>query len=391
VSIEGRPAEPPALSRARALASEPGLASNDSLVSAASDLIAWGAFDEGLRLASVLEERGLVAEAEEFYKSVDRQHGRRRQFDERFLVNAVATARNPDARTSALMFAADTLLRWGALDEADVAIARLKSNPATQAEAGALAMTSRQLRRSGILDALQTADPTEAGTLNRPHELLLARAKNPTDRVIVVFTGIEDRFWMSLQVLYHYLKKLDAHVIFVSDHSRDLFLNGLKSVGGGYKGLVNRIAALVRELDPRNVSFMASSAGGYVGLLIASEIKAQAFLGFGIKTILGTDPRLGLNKLEREAVARCSDPGILKDLRRFLADSGQPERVTLFAGDGAKLDIAHAEHLRGLRQVKIRYLSEYDHHNVVPGLIARGQFEDVLREFLVPAKNDASV
>lgn len=379
---------PTILSRALAVADDPGSADDETLVSTAGDLSAWGAFDAAEILHAEAAQRGL-GEAVEIRREIDEARRGVRRFDERYLVKAIETTTDPAANIEGLALAADTLMRWGALNEAETAIARIATDPGSKAQAAAMAMAVRQLRRSGVFEAFKADGHPEAESLNRPHEVLVARGSETADRAIVVFTGVERRFWMSLQVLYHYLRKLNAHVIYLNDMSNTLFLNGLGSVGGGYAGLVSRISALAGELGVSRLHVLASSAGGYVGARAAADLEADTFLGLSIRTELKPNTRLPLLPIERSAMERCKDRHLLGSLREYLSTRTSPRMVTLLCGDGSKSDLPHAHNMQGVPRVNVGYVSEYSEHNVVPGLIARGQFEDILRQYLVPAETDA--
>jgi hypothetical protein len=376
------------LERAQALARDPSLAVDDeALLSAASNLVAWGAFNEALKIIERLESQGLYPKEIWHLRGDISEGSDSGKFENWFLTKAIEIAKNPASDLKEVAAAASDLVRWGAVDEADIAIARMEADPRTRGEAASLKAASRQLRRSGILSAFSAVNSPEAAALNRPYEVLVAQGGLRANKAVVVFTGVGRRFWLSLQVLYHFLRKFDAHVIYLSDHSGTMYLNGLDSVDGGYPGLLTRIGELIDDLGVDRTFVMGSSSGGFMGLRAACDIGADAFLGLGIKTDV-TPNGLPISQYEAKAVGVCRDAGLAINLRTYLAARRQPRRIALYAGDGASIDVAHAENLRGLPNVELFYLQQYSKHMVIPGLLARGQFAGVLQRFLAAAEPD---
>jgi hypothetical protein len=362
----------------------------DELLSAAGDLVEWGLLTEARRLVARLAASGHhPKEVTRLLKIMDFMDHTGPEFEPRFLANALATSRDPKATREQLFTAADSLLKWGALDDADAAIARLERFPNGLRVAGSMKAASRQLRRSGILSDFAALGSAETAPLNRPHEAVLARGDSHADKLIVAFTGADRKFWLSLHVLYHFLRRFGAHVLYLHDHSGTMFMNGLRTVAPGYPAMLDLIRERVRELAVRQTYVMAFSAGGYVGLRAAADIQADGYLGFGIRTDMNPATRLPMSKYVRGVIDRSADKGMLVNLRPYLERLAYPRSIRLISAEGAKHDVAHAENLRGLDRLTIAYLKDYDHHNVMPGLIARGLLERVLSEFLGPARTNA--
>jgi hypothetical protein len=380
------------LARAARLADEHSSAVVDpgELLSAAGDLVEWGLLTEARRLVARLAAGGHhPREVARLLRIMDFVNQKGPEFEPAFLSTAIATATDPNATREQLSTAADSLLKWGALDEADAAIARLERLPGGMRVAGSMKAASRQLRRSGILSDFSAVGSTETAPLNRPHEAILARGDADADKLIVAFTGADRKFWLSLHVLYHFLKRFGAHVLYLHDHSGAMFMNGLLTVAPGYPAMVDLIRDRVRDLGVRQTYVMAFSAGGYVGLRAAADIRADGYLGFGIRTDMSPATPLPMSKYVRGVIDRSTDKTMLVNLRPYLERVAYPRSIRLISAEGAKHDVAHAENLRGLDRLTIAYLKDYDHHNVMPGLIARGLLERVLSQFLGPARTNA--
>jgi hypothetical protein len=356
--------------------------SDDELLSAAGDLVEWGMHAEAHNLIGMLEQRGAHLKATARLRRIVKfASDPGPAFEPVFLSAALKTAKDPKATSRALMLAADSLLKWGALDAADAAIARLETMPDT-AGAPALKAASRQLRRSGLLSTFSAVGHAELSGLNQPHEAVLARVSEGSDRLIIAFPGADGKFWLSLHVLYHFLKPYRAHILYLNDHSGSMFLNGLSTVAPGYPALVDLLRTHIRDLGVSRTHVMALSAGGFVGLRAAADIHAEGYLGLGIRTDMSRASRLSLSKYGSWAMDRCSDEAMLINLRPYIEKHAYPKSIQLISADGARHDIAHAENLRGVDRVRIAYLEKFRDHNVMPGLIARGLLQGVLDGFL---------
>jgi hypothetical protein len=298
------------------------------------------------------------------------------------LLAALAILRNHHATDEQLLKAADSLVVWGALDEADLALDRLRERNAYPGPVARLSAASRQLRRSGILTELQTLTPQQS--LNKPYEVLIRR-RDGAERVIIVFTGMALRFWLSLNALDHFLRRFDAHVIYLSDHSATMYLNGLANIGPGYDNLLRTLEKHLNILAVREVLVLASSAGGFVGLRAAVDLQARRFAGMSIRTTFSPSSSLLMSPLEERAIASCRYPEMLIDLRPVIEASTYPLSIQLYCGDRSKLDAAHAKNLAGIPRVEVNYLKDYGAHDAISGLIAAGEFERVLQRFVTGA------
>ena len=353
---------------------------SQQLVDALGDLVTFGAFDavdEAIRRLREQDKAPLYLIKLERLVNWLRRLGP--QFEETRLAGAIVSVGDPLATNQQLLKAAECLVVWGSLDHADRALSQLRLRKAFPGPTERLTAASRQLRRSGILQELQTLTPETS--LNKPYEVLLRR-KPGAKRVIIVFTGIAFRFWLSLNALHLFLRKLDAHVIYLSDHHASMFVNGIGSVGFGYDKLLAMLREQLRELDPRTVYILATSAGGFVGLRAAMDLKAECFAGMSIRTTLDPGSPIQTSPFERYVIQVCRYPEMLIDLRPMVEASEYPRRIQLYCGDHNKIDIAHARNLAGIPRVEVRQIPGYRLHDAISGLIARGHFQHMLRDFV---------
>ena len=367
------------LAQALAIAYNPQ-SSSDQLMDVIGDLIAFGAYDAAEKVFGRLRAEGksltLVEKLEKAVASL-REFGP--IFEDSRLAAAIAASRNPDATDEQLLRAAECLVVYGSLDEGDRALARLREKTAFPAPVARLAAASRQLRRSGILSELQSLTPSKS--LNKPYEVLVRRRAG-AKRVIVVFTGVALRFWLSLNALHLFLRKLNAHVIYLSDHSGTMYLNGLTSIGPGYQSMLKMLKEQLGLLDPHEIYVLATSVGGFVGLRAAMDLQAECFAGMSIRTTLAPSSSTPISTVEQYAIQACKYPEMLVDLRPLVEACEYPRRIQLYCGDHSNLDLAHAHNLAEIPRVEINYLEWYKRHDAISGLIARGEFERMLQRFI---------
>jgi hypothetical protein len=357
-------------------------ATSEQLLEVVGDLLAFGDLASADAVLRRLRANGSSATV---IARLEKQLARLREEPEFMgtpLLPALAVVSNQHATDKQLLQAAHTLVVSGSLDAADMALGRLREKSAHPGPVARLSAASRQLRRSGILRELQTLTPQTS--LNKPYEVLIRR-KEGAGRVIIVFTGMALRFWLSLNALDHFLRRFDAHVIYLSDHSGTMYLNGLASIGPGYDNLLRVLQKQLDILAPREIFVLASSGGGFVGLRAAVDLQARRFAGMSIRTTFSPSSRIPVSPVEERAAATCRYPEMLIDLRPFIQAATYPLSIQLYCGDRHKLDAAHARNLAGIPRVEVNFLKDYEAHDAICGLIARGQFEQVLHRFVTGA------
>src|SRR5262249_17395366 len=197
------------------------------------------------------------------------------------LEQALSTVQNPSATDRQLLIAANTLVSWGRVNMADQVLNRLRSNPHIAREVNKLAAVSRQLRRSGVLSelaAVQAAGKVAIG-IDGQHEAYMARHLGGSRKLVIVLTGFGQRFLISLMLLHMFLRRLNTHILYLTDLRQFFFLDGLETIAKGYGELLQALRGAVQELNVDDVHVLANSAGGFAGLRYAMDLKAKSFLG----------------------------------------------------------------------------------------------------------------
>lgn len=307
------------------------------------------------------------------------------------LSDALAWSQDPSATDDELFVAADMFVSCGKVDAADRVIERLTSRRGgANGNINRLSAAARQLRRSGVLTDLAAMTASGGEMIDGQHEAYTARYDGETRKAIIVFTGIDPRFWLSLMMLHLFLKRLDTHLIYLTDLRQLIFLDGLATVARGYDGLLGALRGTLDQLGADEVHVLANSAGGFAGLRYAMDLQAKSFLGMSIRTDLSVDSRLPIGDFFKRPELWEAVPDMMVDLKPMLAASRWPERVTLYSGDTNPVDRPHALHIADLPNVEVNLLENHDQHDVISGLLARGDFEAVLRRFVYGEAADQS-
>lgn len=359
------------------------------LLKAAQTLGFVGAFDDARMCLARLESTDeFRTERRQLKFAIDRLSDMTPDFQDYLLVNTLQLVRDPASTNDQLINAADRLIRWGSLDAAERAMDVLEQR-GERRFLPQMRAVSRQLRRSGVLNTFEVIGQPMVGQLDRPYEAMLARHPGGSHRTIIVFTGAARRFWMSINVLHHFLKRYGANILYLSDHRGQMYLTGLTGLDGGYAGMVQMLSTQLSELGATDVYVMASSAGGFVGLMAASDLKAEAYLGLSIRTDL--TGRLPRGAYIDRAIEKARAPQMVTNLRPFIEARSTPRRIYLCCGDAHEVDYQHVANLTGLPNVHLRLLPGTSIHDVTPVLLSSGLFEKLLDELMGPSAEKVAV
>jgi pimeloyl-ACP methyl ester carboxylesterase len=302
---------------------------------------------------------------------------------------ALAIAQKSEPTDREAIIAADTLVSWGHLGLAERLLERLRPHSEYASQVNRLTAAARQIRRSGVLDDLKGM--SESGiAINGQHEAFTARHEGGSRKVIIVFTGLDPRFWLSLMVLHGFLKRLGTHIVYLNDLRQLIFFDGLETVAKGYGRLLDALLKTVNALGADEIHVMGNSAGGFTALRYAADLHAKTFLGTSIRSDLSSGSSLPMGDFFRNPALEAY-PQMKIDLKPLLAYNAWPERIMLFCGEDNPVDLPHAMHLADLPNVELTMLAGYGYHDVISGLLGRGMFEDVLKRFIDPGPIDKSI
>jgi hypothetical protein len=301
------------------------------------------------------------------------------------VVLALETAADGNAPADKVLEAAATLVSWGLLDRADAVLRRFDASHPLARQARLVARSSNYLRRSNIIEELGAVGPdgiTRNAILNGIHDALVFRRRGAT-RLVVVLPGGGNDFFVSLNVLFAFLKKLGTHIVFLRDNEHLLYLSGVPSLGQPYCRTLASLKQLLRRLGNPDTYLLASSAGGFAGIRYAVDLGARRYLGISAATDLSPASRLPRINYYRRPELKEKIPEHLVDMRPVIA-AARTEFTFIYAGKN-KPDRAHALHLAGLPNVRLREVAGSEKHDVVASLMAMGIFEELLRDLVAPA------
>ena len=164
--------------------------------------------------------------------------------------------------------------------------------------------------------------------------------------VLIVFPAFKNRMLgVPLHLFDSFPARYGITTIYAFDHANSLFLFGAEGVAPDLGGVISHIAQLPEVAKARARLCFGGSGGGFPALRAALEMKADACMTYGAKTIIGRpaekvpDPRLEM--LARHVAML---PARDRDLRAVWPES-QHLRARLYYGADYAPDKAHAERL----------------------------------------------
>ena len=296
---------------------------------------------------------------------------------------AISAGYEPGAGPPVIGLAAELLASWGLIEEASALLTRtgvadLPLSPVFRAR-----RVISFLRKSKLIEelsALVSLGKAPNQILQGRHDSLFYERPKAT-KLLIVLPGGGEHFFISLNVLWAYLRRLPISTVFLRDTEDLLFLNGVKSLGGSYHATVRRLRRLRDELGQPELYIMGSSAGGFGGLIYALNLKARAFLGLSIHTDLSLTSALPRMKYfaREDLIARI--PTFMIDTYPLVEAQQGAMRIKLIYSEGQNIDRLQALHLKGLPNVDVEAVPGKI-HDVASILLSQGRFMAVLREFL---------
>jgi hypothetical protein len=195
----------------------------------------------------------------------------------------------------------------------------------------------------------------------------------------VVFCAIGHRFGVDLNVIHLWLRQPGANIIYLRDFTKSLYLQGIQSLGD-YAATVEKLRATLTKLGTRKIVCIGYSAGVFGALLLGRDIPADLVLALaGPSTIeLGTlraESRPHYATLE---ALRTSGKLEFPDLAKDYATN--KVRVRYLYPELNDFDKRQAENLLHCPGVTLEAVEGSKQHFIVPELIRRGQFAQLLRD-----------
>jgi hypothetical protein len=200
-------------------------------------------------------------------------------------------------------------------------------------------------------------------------------------KLLVVFTTIFNNFYISHLALHAMLKDLGCHVLLLKETTLANFQRGVASFASDFPDIAVQIQATARKLGADRIYLSGFSSGGYAALQTALSFPCDGYLGFSHSTDLSAGSPLPRPAHYPEAVFAQLDQRWLVDLRPILADADPAAPRVLVYGDRAWKDLAHSQHLAGLKTIRLVRLAGASHDSIQV-LLARGRLTEAFRRLV---------
>ncbi len=207
-----------------------------------------------------------------------------------------------------------------------------------------------------------------------------------SDTLVIAFGGMAMAREMPIFEFFGTASKIDTNKIFVRDLHRTWYHRGLPGIAGNIDGIAAYLDSLIKSKSFRQVTCVGSSTGGYAAILFGLLLNVNTVLAFVPKTFLSPWKRLlcfdvktwpQMWTLIRTRTAQKH----YFDLQQVLRSrSTNTEFHVHYGGDG-RVDVIHAERLRGIPQVHL-HLHPEGGHSLVKKLRDTGELNTILTETL---------
>jgi hypothetical protein len=242
-----------------------------------------------------------------------------------------------------------------------------------------LTRLSEQISRIPKIDDI-LIDPTKVIALLSPRSCTL-KGSADNRKIIIVYATPYNNFDISFPFLHHLIATKAAHIIYVKNPVRGMYGSGNFEFGKNLDEMSFNIGNLIKSLNPSDLTVMGFSGGGYAALHLAAKVKANSFLGLGIRTDYSINsPILKVNPLRASPSESDYQNNSIINLRN-MPEIGNIKRAVLYYGEKDNYDREHAINMRGLSNFSIFNVKDGS-HNLVLDFIQMGYFKTVLDQII---------
>lgn len=191
--------------------------------------------------------------------------------------------------------------------------------------------------------------------------------------VILVFTGVAQRFSRPLTLVHAWFGQLPAHIIYVRDIHRICYLAGLRSFGSDYETTVAGLKEIAAKLGARSIHCVGTSSGAFGALRMGIDLGAKSVLCIAGPTKLDgllDDYDLVVRSLGRPLA---SDNLADLNLRTKLLGATDPPAVRHIHGADNPTDREEGQNLSGINGVELLEIAGWSRHNLLDGLFVRDE------------------
>jgi len=205
--------------------------------------------------------------------------------------------------------------------------------------------------------------------------------KHPeSEHLIIVFATGWNNFGVSLPVLHAMLKNFQASILYIKNCDKGMYCDGSHGLGASIDEILINLKGYINKNPYAHISVLGFSSAGYAALLIAMELHAQTFVGFGIRTDWSVDCKIKSSPSRSRPAPRHRKTNTLINLAHSV-NARFIDSAVLFFGEQDLSDRLHAQNMCAHKNFQIVKVPKSTHH-VVNKLVADGKFEEILRNYV---------
>lgn len=215
--------------------------------------------------------------------------------------------------------------------------------------------------------------------MNQPIDIQLSENGR---NLYIFFGGIAAGFAMPVFEFYNASKIIDDHKVFLRDFSQCWYQDGLPSISKDIYSTAEYLKKLIDDIKPEKVYFVGNSMGGYAAILFANLTGIGEVIAFAPQTFISPVLRIRYrDKRWMKQILNTYRKSFFKrkvwNLRTLLEHSNKGNKISVFVAKSDKLDHIHAQHISGIKGVKI-YEFEEGGHGIVKLLRDEGKLPAIM-------------
>jgi len=205
--------------------------------------------------------------------------------------------------------------------------------------------------------------------------------------LFVAFGGIAQQLSMPPFEFKNFLTNNfgDVNFIFIRDMEQAWYYNGIRGLSTNHDLNIDTLNLLINQTEHTKTIFLGNSMGGYASILYGSLLDVDHVLAFAPQTFINKDKRVNngdhrwpkeMNRLHSKIPTHPS-----YDLSELLPKTNYDTDIKVFCGGQSKLDIIHADNVKGLKNVDI-HVEQKGSHGVIKDLKNNGKLADIINDIL---------
>lgn len=233
-----------------------------------------------------------------------------------------------------------------------------------------------------ILDAMPDSTAATDFHDDTSRELQIAPRWGADTAIVCFCAGGSHRLGMPLNAFHRWAGRLPASLIYLRDFRHQFFLDGVPTLGIGLEASLEGLRKVLADLGARRTLCLGVSVGGfaalYYGLKLGAERVAALCGAVSLEPAFNTHLRWTGSALRLSATY----PGLALDLVQEYGAAARAPHVSLVYGAHNWDDRLHAEYMASLPCARLSPVADFDGHNVVVELVRRGEWTQLLGEFV---------